>query len=98
MPGSISWSVCPGPPWSASRRSAGAPVPAGSEFVLACDLRFASQEKALLGQFEVAEQVLVPGGGPMARLARLAGRGRALEILLVADDLDGPRAARYGTY
>lgn len=68
---------------------------AGSEFVLACDLRFASQEKALLGQFEVATG-LVPGGGPMARLARLAGRGRALEILLVADDLDGPRAAQYG--
>jgi enoyl-CoA hydratase/carnithine racemase len=32
----------------------------------------------------------------MARLSRLVGRGRALEILLVADDLDGPRAERYG--
>jgi enoyl-CoA hydratase/carnithine racemase len=32
----------------------------------------------------------------MARLSRLAGRGRALEILLVGDDLDGPRAAQYG--
>ena len=68
---------------------------AGSEFVLACDLRFASRENALLGQFEVATGV-VPGGGPMARLARLVGRGRALEILLVADDLDGPRAEQYG--
>jgi len=68
---------------------------AGSEFVLACDLRFASREKTLLGQFEVGLGV-VPGGGPMARLARLAGRGRALEILLVADDLDGPRAELYG--
>jgi enoyl-CoA hydratase/carnithine racemase len=68
---------------------------AGSEFVLACDLRFASRENALLGQFEVATGI-VPGGGPMARLARLAGRGRALEILLVADDLDGPRAEQYG--
>ena len=68
---------------------------AGSEFVLACDLRFASREKALLGQFEVATGV-VPGGGPMARLSRLVGRGRALEILLVADDLDGPRAELYG--
>ena len=68
---------------------------AGSEFVLACDLRFASREKTLLGQFEVSLGV-VPGGGPMARLARLAGRGRALEILLVADDLDGPRAELYG--
>ena len=68
---------------------------AGSEFVLACDMRFASRENTLLGQFEVAAGV-VPGGGPMARLARLAGRGRALEILLVADDLDGPRAEQYG--
>jgi enoyl-CoA hydratase/carnithine racemase len=68
---------------------------AGSEFVLACDLRFASRENTLLGQFEVGVGV-VPGGGPMARLARLVGRGRALEILLVADDFDGPRAERYG--
>src|SRR5271154_1245089 len=68
---------------------------AGSEFVLACDLRFASRENTLLGQFEVGTGV-VPGGGPMARLARLVGRGRALEILLVADDFDGPRAERYG--
>jgi enoyl-CoA hydratase/carnithine racemase len=68
---------------------------AGSEFVLACDLRFASRENALLGQFEVGTGV-VPGGGPMARLARLVGRGRALEILLVGDDLDGPRAEQYG--
>jgi enoyl-CoA hydratase/carnithine racemase len=68
---------------------------AGSEFVLACDLRFASRENTLLGQFEAGTGV-VPGGGPMARLCRLVGRGRALEILLVADDLDGPRAERYG--
>jgi enoyl-CoA hydratase/carnithine racemase len=68
---------------------------AGSEFVLACDLRFASRENTLLGQFEVGTGV-VPGGGPTARLPRLVGRGRALEILLVADDLDGPRAEQYG--
>jgi enoyl-CoA hydratase/carnithine racemase len=68
---------------------------AGSEFVLACDMRFASRENTLLGQFEVGIAV-VPGGGPMARLSRLVGRGRALEILLVADDLDGPRAEQYG--
>ena len=68
---------------------------AGSEFVLACDLRFASRENSLLGQFEVGVGQ-VPGGGPMARLSRLAGRGRALEILLVGDDLDGPRAEQYG--
>jgi enoyl-CoA hydratase/carnithine racemase len=68
---------------------------AGSEFVLACDLRFPSRENTLLGQFAVGTG-LVPGGGPMARLSRLVGRGRALEILLVADDLDGPRAEQYG--
>jgi enoyl-CoA hydratase/carnithine racemase len=68
---------------------------AGSEFVLACDLRFASRENALLGQFEVGTGV-VPGGGPAARLPRLVGRGRALEILLVGEDFDGPRAEQYG--
>jgi enoyl-CoA hydratase/carnithine racemase len=68
---------------------------AGSEFVLACDLRFASRENTLIGQFEVGVG-FVPGGGPMARLSRLAGRGRALEVLLVADDLDGPQAELYG--
>ncbi len=68
---------------------------AGSEFVLACDLRFASRENTLLGRFEVGIGV-VPGGGPAADLSRLVGRGRALEILLLADDLDGPRAERYG--
>ncbi|HEX6695300.1 MAG TPA: enoyl-CoA hydratase/isomerase family protein [Solirubrobacteraceae bacterium] len=68
---------------------------AGSELALACDLRFASRENALLGQFEVGTG-LVPGGGPAVRLPRLVGRGRALEILLVADDLDGPRAEQYG--
>jgi enoyl-CoA hydratase/carnithine racemase len=68
---------------------------AGSEFVLACDLRFASRENTRLGQFDVGTGV-VPGGGAMARLSRLVGRGRALEMLLVADDFDGPRAERYG--
>src|SRR5262245_53533567 len=68
---------------------------AGSEFVLACDLRFGSRENTQMGQFEVGAG-FIPGGGPMARLSRLVGRGRALEILLVGDDLDGPRAEQYG--
>ena len=68
---------------------------AGSEFILACDLRFASREHTLIGQFEVGAG-FVPGGGPTARLPRLLGRGRALEVLLVADDHDGPRAEQYG--
>jgi enoyl-CoA hydratase/carnithine racemase len=67
---------------------------AGTEFVLACDMRFASRENTLLGPFEVGPGVAP--GGPMARLSRLVGRGRALELLLVTDDLDGPRAEQYG--
>jgi enoyl-CoA hydratase/carnithine racemase len=68
---------------------------AGSEFILACDMRFASRENTRIGQREVGLGVL-PDGAPMAALSRLVGRGRALEILLVADDLDGPRAEHYG--
>ena len=67
---------------------------AGSEFVLATDIRFAS-EQAILGQFEVGVGA-VPGGGPMARLGRLVGRGRALEILLGGDDIRAELAAEYG--
>jgi enoyl-CoA hydratase/carnithine racemase len=58
----------------------------GSELALACDMSFASREKALLSHFEVAVGV-VPGGGPMARLPRVMGRARALEVLLNADDI-----------
>ena len=67
----------------------------GSELALACDMRFASREKAILGHFEVGAGI-VPGGGPMARLPRLIGRGRALEVLLGADDIPGDLAERYG--
>lgn len=67
----------------------------GSELALACDMRFASREKAILSQWEVGAG-LVPGGGPMARLPRLIGRGRALEVLLSADDIGGDLAERYG--
>lgn len=67
----------------------------GSELSLASDMRFASREKALLSQFEVGAG-FVPGGGPMSRLPRLIGRGRALEVLLSGDDIDGALAERYG--
>jgi enoyl-CoA hydratase/carnithine racemase len=67
----------------------------GSELALACDMRFASLERAILSQFEVGAG-LVPGSGPMARLPRLIGRGRALEVLLGADDIPGDLAERYG--
>src|SRR5271155_5799832 len=67
----------------------------GSELSLASDMRFASREKAILSQWEVGAG-LVPGGGPMARLPRLIGRGRALEVLLSADDINAELAELYG--
>lgn len=67
----------------------------GSELALASDMRFASREKAILSQFEVGAG-FTPGGGPMARLPRLIGRGRALEVLLSGEDIDGDLAERYG--
>ena len=67
----------------------------GSELALASDMRFASREKAILSQWEVGAG-LVPGGGPIARLPRLIGRGRALEVLLGADDVRGELAELYG--
>ncbi len=67
----------------------------GSELALASDMRFASREKAILSQWEVGAG-FVPGGGPMARLPRLMGRGRALEVLLGSDDINGDLAEEYG--
>jgi enoyl-CoA hydratase/carnithine racemase len=66
-----------------------------SEFVLACDMRFASRENTLLGHPEVGVG-LHPGGGGTERLPPLVGRGRALEIVLGANDFDGDTAAQYG--
>jgi enoyl-CoA hydratase/carnithine racemase len=66
-----------------------------SEFVLACDMRFASRENTRLGQPEVGVG-LHPGGGGTERLPHLVGRGRALEIILGANDFDGETAERYG--
>jgi enoyl-CoA hydratase/carnithine racemase len=67
----------------------------GSEIALACDMSFVSREKAVLSQWEVGVG-LVAGGGPMARLPRLIGRGRALEVLLGADDISGDMAEFFG--
>jgi enoyl-CoA hydratase/carnithine racemase len=64
----------------------------GSELALACDMSFASREKAILSQWEVGIG-MVAGGGPMARLPRQIGRGRALEVLLGSDDIGGALAA-----
>jgi enoyl-CoA hydratase/carnithine racemase len=68
---------------------------AGSEFVLACDMRFAARESAIFGQFEPGFGV-IPGAGAAQHLARLMGRARALEVMLSADDYDADLAERYG--
>ena len=68
---------------------------AGSEFVLACDMRFAARESAVFGQFEPAFGV-IPGAGAAQHLARLMGRARALEVMLSAEDYDAELAERYG--
>jgi enoyl-CoA hydratase/carnithine racemase len=67
----------------------------GSELALACDMSFASREKAVLSQWEVGVG-MVAGGGPMARLPRQIGRARALEVLLGSDDIRGDLAEAYG--
>jgi enoyl-CoA hydratase/carnithine racemase len=67
----------------------------GSEVTLACDMSFASREKTILSQWEVGVG-MVAGGGPMARLPRVMGRGRALEVLLSSEDIGGDLAAAYG--
>ncbi len=67
----------------------------GSEFVLACDMRFAARESAIFGQFEPSFGV-IPGAGGAQHLARLMGRGRALEVMLSAEDYDAELAERYG--
>jgi enoyl-CoA hydratase/carnithine racemase len=67
----------------------------GNEFVLACDMRFASRQSALFGNPEVGVG-LVAGGGALEWLPRLVGRSRALEIVLSGDDFDADIAERYG--
>jgi enoyl-CoA hydratase/carnithine racemase len=68
---------------------------AGSEFVLACDMRFAARETAIFGQIEPAFG-LIPGGGAAQYLVRVMGRARALEVMLSAEDYDAELAERYG--
>ena len=68
---------------------------AGNEFVLACDMRFASLESAIFSQPEQGFG-LIPGAGGIQHLTRLMGRARALEVMLSADDYDAALAERYG--
>jgi enoyl-CoA hydratase/carnithine racemase len=68
---------------------------AGSEFVLACDMRFAARQSAIFSQPEQGFG-LIPGAGGIQHLVRLMGRARALEVMLSADDYDAELAERYG--
>jgi enoyl-CoA hydratase/carnithine racemase len=68
---------------------------AGSELALACDMRFASRERAIFGQIEAGFGA-VPGAGGIQHLTRLLGRGRAMEVILSSGDYDADLAERYG--
>jgi enoyl-CoA hydratase/carnithine racemase len=67
----------------------------GFEFALACDMRFASKERAKFALIEVGGSS-IPGGGGVEWLSALAGRSRALEIVCSADDFDADIGERYG--
>ncbi|MEM9280577.1 MAG: enoyl-CoA hydratase/isomerase family protein [Verrucomicrobiota bacterium] len=67
----------------------------GHEFALALDMRFAARGKYKIMQMEVGMGIL-PCGGGASRMARQAGLGRALEIVLSARDFDADEAESYG--
>jgi enoyl-CoA hydratase/carnithine racemase len=67
----------------------------GSEFALACDMRFAAKGKAVFGQPEIGLGIL-PGAGGTVRLMRLLGRARAAEIIFSGADFSAEEAERYG--
>lgn len=67
----------------------------GSELLLSLDMRFAARGRTKLAQPEVALGI-IPGGSGTQRLARLVGRGRALEIVLGCGDVDADEAAAIG--
>ena len=66
----------------------------GCELAMACHIRIAV-ESAKLGQPEV-NLGIIPGYGGTQRLARLAGPGRALELILTGDLIDATEAYRIG--
>ena len=66
----------------------------GCELAMACTIRIAA-ETAKLGQPEI-NLGLIPGYAGTQRLARLVGRGRALELLLTGDQITAQEAYRLG--
>ncbi len=67
----------------------------GNELTMAMDVSFASRERAIFGQLEIGCGA-IPGGGGLERLHALAGRSRALEVIVSGDDYDADTAERYG--
>jgi len=68
---------------------------AGSELILACDMRFASRERAVFGHIEAAFGQ-IPGGGSVQHLTRALGRGRAFEVITSSQDYNADLAELYG--
>jgi len=66
----------------------------GCEVAMACSIRVASKN-ARLGQPEV-NLGLIPGYAGTQRLARLVGKGRALELILTAEPITADEAHRIG--
>lgn len=72
----------------------GAALGGGLELALACHLRFAAEE-ALLGLPEL-KLGLIPGFGGTQRLARVIGKGKALELILTSKFINGTEGERLG--
>jgi enoyl-CoA hydratase len=66
----------------------------GCELAMACTIRLAA-DTARLGQPEINLGIM-PGYGGTQRLARIAGKGRALELLLTGDQVSAAEAYRLG--
>ena len=67
----------------------------GAELAASFDMRFGATHRMMLNQMEVPLGIL-PGGTGTQRIPRLVGRGRAMEIILGAGDIDAETAAAWG--
>jgi enoyl-CoA hydratase/carnithine racemase len=67
---------------------------AGLELAMACHMRICS-DRARLGQPEI-NLGLIPGWGGTQRLARIVGKGKALEMILTGDMITAQEAYRIG--
>lgn len=66
----------------------------GCELAMACDIRIAAAH-ARLGLPEL-NLAIIPGAGGTQRLARLVGKGKAVEMILTGMMIDGEEAKRIG--